>query len=519
MSLFVDLKKEYCVGCGACAQICPQRCISMHEDEEGFLYPIIDRDFCIECGRCKKVCPVEAVMDARCKEEVYEFPKAYGGFHIDENIRLDSSSGGAFTLLAEYVFEKQGVVYGCCLNNDQKAVHIGIEKVNELPKLRKSKYVQSDIGYVYQEVESKLLTDRYIMFVGTPCQVAGLKNYLGKVYEKLILVDFICHGVPSQKVFTEYIKNLEYHKNSKIVGFEFRTKDKGWDQSGLQLGTKAIYENDHNERRYPAFQDSYMNIFLSDVALRPSCYSCAFKSIPKYYSDFTIADFWGVNSIDESLNDGKGTSLVLVHNEKAKSIWEKCQDRFCGHEVNYPECITKNPTLIKSANRNFARDKFYSVFREKGYGNIKKKYGSAMFWFLSKLGNYTKKIFEQFIKFCCVGVMNTLISLLVYYGLLYGGTDYRFAYTLGFIASTCNAYFWNKKFIFVNKKDNSAKRTFLKVFISYLSSYLLSLVLVTFLVECVHVPEWMAPIVKIVIIMPFNFLLNKFWVFREGKIY
>lgn len=231
--------KRECCGCSACSQVCPKECIDMLEDREGFLYPEIDSNKCIECDKCRKICPVvnaDEGKEKNIRDTVY--PVAYGGWNLDNDIRLESSSGGAFSVMAEKILEQKGRVYGCALDNHMKAVHIGVDTKKQLYKLRGSKYVQSEMGNIYREIKSVLETGRKIMFVGTPCQVAGLNSYLGKYYENLIKVDFICHGVPSPKVFKSYIKHLEKGKGGKIITFKFRNKDHGWHSSGMQLGTK-----------------------------------------------------------------------------------------------------------------------------------------------------------------------------------------------------------------------------------------------------------------------------------------
>ncbi len=511
--------KKDCCGCGACSQICPAKCIEMKQDKEGFLYPLVNEKLCVECGMCESVCPVLCKSSNGKQEEraVYEEPKAYGGWHMDDAIRTDSSSGGTFTLLAEYILKKKGIVFGCALNEDMKAVHIGIDSEKELWKLRGSKYVQSEIGDVYREVKGEVEKGRFVLFVGSPCQVAGLNGFLGKKYGTLYTIDFICHGVPSPAIFEAYMKELENREKSKIISFRFRNKDYGWNQSGLQLGTETKFENGHRIRKYPAFRDSFMNGFLDDIYLRPSCYHCGFKELPKNYADFTIADFWGVNKVNEELNDGRGTSLVLVHNEHAQTMWEQIEGGFW-QEVGFDSAIKKNTALLQSVREHPRRRNFFDDFQEHGFSYVEKKYMSAFTWAIHKTIRMVWNKIGQFIKFGLVGISNTLISLAVYYLLVYFGVHYLIAYTLGFVISVCNAFYWNNKYVFRNKQEKSLVKAFLKVFASYGVSFFLSVILMTLLVEMAGISSLIAPVLKLIITIPLNFMLNKIWAFKDKRL-
>lgn len=379
----VICEKNKCTGCGACSQICPQKCIMMKEDIDGFLYPEIDNNVCINCNKCIHTCPV-----LHYQNEVITgggYIEAYGGWHNNDSIRYNSSSGGAFSLLADSIIEQGGIVFGCTLNEKMKAVHICVDNKEELWKLRGSKYVQSEIRSTYNDVKQNLELGRKVLFVGTPCQVAGLSAYLEeKEYSNLYKVDFICHGVPSPKVFAGYLEYLENTYNSKIISFKFRNKDYGWNPN-IQLGTEIQFENGTRIRNYPAFKDSYMNGFSNDIFLRPSCYECSFKKNFKKYSDFTIADFWGVNQISKKLNDGKGTSLILICNEHANLLWDEIKKDFYFEKVDYKKAIQRNKSIVYSADRNPKRRKFLDDFNTKGYNYVKHKYLSTHLWIINKL--------------------------------------------------------------------------------------------------------------------------------------
>lgn len=513
-------KKARCCGCRSCEQACPYNCIEMQSDEEGFLYPKVNQEKCIGCNLCNKACPIEQVLLNKSTESEGT-PSVFGGWYKDEEIRRESSSGGAFTLFAEEIIKNGGRVFGCTLDSDMKAVHVGVDNIDDLSALRGSKYVQSDIAETYVEVKDALKMGRQVLFVGTPCQAAGLYSFIGDNHdENLYIVDFICHGVPSPKVFADYVKAEERKKGSKLVAYRFRNKDKGWSQTGLQLGTLLEYADGTSIRRYPAFKDKYMNAFLDDVCLRPSCYECSFKSIPKDYADFTIADFWGVDKILDGLNDKKGTSLILVNTDHGMSLWNKVKEAFEYKEVVYEDAVKRNPPLVKSATLLPRREKFYADYQSKGYEYVEKKYMSAIIWGWHKALCILKVLwsrFGQFIKFGIVGCSNTIINLAVYYLCLYLGVHYLAAYTLGFLVSVCNAFFWNNKYVFKNKQEKSLFRAFIKVFASYGASFLLSVLLMSIIVEMLNISSVVAPILKMVITIPLNFVLNKVWAFKDKK--
>ena len=491
-------------------QACPVGCISMEADKEGFLYPKADKDKCIECGACERACPILHTGEPSTQEG--SMPYAIGGWHKDERIRRDSSSGGMFTLLAEAVLSDGGVVYGCALDDKIRAVHIRVDDRDGLHRLRGSKYVQSNISNTYRSVKEDIDSGRKVLFTGTPCQTAGLRSYLsGEHSDRLFTVDFICHGVPSPRVFEDYIRSEEEKHGGKVASFRFRNKDHGWSQTGLQLGTLTVYDDGSQTRKFPAFTDPFMNAFLEDVCLRPSCYECSFKTLPKEYSDFTIADFWGVNKVDRELNDGKGTSLVLIHTDKGKEFWERINRDFFYKEVSPEDAVRRNKPLTVSAARNPKRERFFKDYDEKGFDYARRRYMSGLVWMWHRS--------EQLIKFGLVGCSNTIISLAVFYSVhSFLGIHYLVAYTIGFLVSVCNAFYWNNRYVFRDKQEASLVRAFLKLVISYGASFLISLVLIGFMVELMHIPSTIAPVLKLMVTIPFNFVLNKLWVVKDRKI-
>ena len=338
--------KENCSGCYACVNACMIKSISMKKDEEGFWYPEINADICIKCGKCDKCCPILNV-ETPLAESV---PAAYAAINKEELIRMNSSSGGVFHLLACYVLNKNGIVFGAAFDNDWNVCHSTAEDKLELERLCGAKYVQSKIGLAYQQVKKELEKKRWVLFVGTPCQAEGLKAYLKKEYEKLLLVDLICHGVPSPLVWKRYVNRWQ-EGNKMIQSISFRSKNISWERFSL----KILYSNG-NEYKICLDKDLYMQGFLQDLYLRPSCHACRFKKEHRV-SDFTIADFWGVDKVITGMNDHKGTSLVLLHTNKAKEIFEQVDVKKC--EVNFADAIKYNPAMVRSAYINPKREAFF----------------------------------------------------------------------------------------------------------------------------------------------------------------
>ncbi|EOC99328.1 Coenzyme F420 hydrogenase/dehydrogenase, beta subunit C-terminal domain [Caldisalinibacter kiritimatiensis] len=356
-------EKKDCVGCYACANICPVNCISMISDREGFWYPKIDYDKCIKCGKCIDVCPTINHKTVKNK------PVAYACINKDESIRLKSSSGGVFTLLAEQIIENGGVVFGAGFNENFEVVHSYVETKEELERFRGSKYVQSKIGETYKQVKNILELGRKVVFTGTPCQIAGLKTFLGKAYENLLCADIICHGVPSPEVWKKYIIYREEKAGSSTKRIAFRRKDEGWKRYSVSF----IFKND-TEYRQIFRQDSYMRAFLKDICLRPSCYDCQFKTIYRQ-SDITLADFWGIQNILPEMDDDKGTSLVFVNSIAGQAMFEKLKDKILFNEVDINEAVKYNSAAIKSVKYNPKRiDFFNEINNGEPFDRLVKKY-------------------------------------------------------------------------------------------------------------------------------------------------
>lgn len=359
------LDKSQCCGCTACVSICPKQCITMREDEEGFLYPVVDSSHCIDCNLCKKVCP------ELYPKEMREPLHVYAAKHKNEQVRLASSSGGIFTLLAEKIIDEGGVVFGVRFNNNWDVVHDYTETMEGLAVFRGSKYVQSYMGDCYLKAKSFLEQGRKVMFTGTPCQIAGLKNFLRKDYDNLLTVDVVCHGVPSPKVWQVYLDEIARKggKNSvlshpivektEINHIDFRSKSIGWKKFSFVLTlSKATADGEKNTVLLSSIftENPYMNAFLSNLSLRPSCYDCPAKS-GKSGSDITIADFWGIEDVLPEFDDDKGISLVLSYSEKG-GRWLAGLDCEC-IEVDYRSAQRMNPLISTSVSKPINRAFFF----------------------------------------------------------------------------------------------------------------------------------------------------------------
>ncbi|MHC1692846.1 MAG: Coenzyme F420 hydrogenase/dehydrogenase, beta subunit C-terminal domain [Sphaerochaetaceae bacterium] len=361
--------KKLCAGCHACAESCPSQSISMCADSEGFSYPVVDMDTCTDCGRCEQICPILNLQHRTVGTE------AYACLDRDVGNRLRSSSGGVFFHLAQQLLEQGGVVFGARFDVDSTVVHTCAHDVQELQALQGSKYVQSDVAGIYPQVRSYLRDRIPVLFSGTPCQVAGLKAYLGKDYPGLLCVDFICHGVPSPMVWKAYRDQLAMQAGSKVQQVSFRDKSTGW----KGYSTCYTFENG-NKCCLGHMDDRYMRMFLLDLILRPSCHACRFKAFNERCSDITLADFWGVGKVLSHMDDDKGTSLVLVHTPKGQEAFKAMQRVLDFHPVEVVSALRYNPAALASSVPNRYRSRFFKEFDTKRFDRLLYTYTSVLSW-------------------------------------------------------------------------------------------------------------------------------------------
>ncbi len=361
----IEIKNKVdCCGCTACKSICPKNAIEMQEDEEGFLYPVLDKEKCINCGLCKKVCPILSKSTVKDEKQ-----KGYIVQNKDSEIRKESTSGGAFSEIAKYVLDKNGVVFGACIDQKQSVYHKYIEKQEDLRIFRGSKYVQSDLRNTFQETKKFLENERIVCFSGTPCQISGLKNFLNKEYANLITVDVVCRAVPSPLVLRKY---LEYQKKKlkakNIKEIIFRDKSVfGYDYSVLTVKTdNATYHNGIDT-------DPYLRAFFSNMSVRPSCYNCCFRTVDRI-SDFTIWDCYISEKFDKSFDDNKGTTRILLHTKKAIEIFNEIKERYNYKEIDVANLVADSKEMKNGIEENAKRKQFFKDINELDEIEVFEKY-------------------------------------------------------------------------------------------------------------------------------------------------
>lgn len=362
-------EKKNCSGCAACYNACPHNAIEMIPDKiEGFLYPVINQNKCVNCRLCERVCPILSPV----KHENSKNINCYAAVNIDDDTRRNSSSGGLFYLLASRIIEEGGVVFGATISADVRRVqHVMVDTVEDLPRIMGSKYVQSEIGSTYSLAKQFLTQGKKVLFSGCACQISGLKNYLGKDYSDLYTIDVICHGTPSPKVWNSYIASIEKECAAKVKEVSFRFKQDTWQN----FSVRRVDEN-HKEIIIPHTEDYFMSFFLRNYCLRESCYHCSAKE--NKCSDITLGDFWGINNIAPEMNDGIGTSVVIVRTDRGSSLFNKIDSSLNRKEVTYEEAVKDNYPEYKSVPRPPERDLFFNDLNTIGFVALKEKYAKDL---------------------------------------------------------------------------------------------------------------------------------------------
>ena len=349
------LRKEDCCGCNACGDVCPKGAISFREDEEGFLYPRVDALACIQCGLCTKVCPLLNVNAMRDKAEASK-PTMYAAINRNLETRFDSTSGGLFSVLAECVFEKDGYVGGAVWGEGFVIQQVITDEESDLPKLRSSKYAQSDARGFYSAVKKAVATRRPVLVCGTPCQMVALRAVVGACHDNFTVVDFVCRGVNSPLVMRRYVEMIERQKGAKVIAIKQKSKELGWHR----LTTKFTFE-DGSVKYDPKEVSYFMRGYLySNAFCRPSCYECQFKGFPRL-ADITLADCWeAVDDLEGEFKDDIGTSLVVTNTTHGKRVLSLIEDRIMVAKVDVDKVLLGNQALIRSLPRpSMPRKEFF----------------------------------------------------------------------------------------------------------------------------------------------------------------
>ena len=349
----MNIPVQNCSSCAACANVCARSAISMQLDAEGFYRPVVDAEKCVECGACERACPWNKPAENPNVADVS--PKTVAAYAKDESIRLQSSSGGIFTVLAERVLDDGGVVVGVAQTAPTRFGHIVVDNKADLAKLRSSKYVQADVGLVYREVRSLLKAGRKVLFSGTPCQVAGLYAVLGNAASAdLITVDIVCHGTPSVKVFEKYVREMEKTGDSVLDGVNFRDKSEGWSGYALLHRFKSGKSFSVHHGR-----SKYMRLFLSRICQNTSCDGCHYRKLPRI-ADITLGDYWGISKYHPEMNDNKGTSVVLLNTTPGSMLFESVADNVVQCDSKVENAIAGNPCIVRSSTPHPKRAEFFA---------------------------------------------------------------------------------------------------------------------------------------------------------------
>lgn len=388
---------DVCCGCKACGDACPKSCITYLKDSEGFLYPSVNDLECIHCGLCAKACPVIS------QKKHEEADIVYAALAPDKQMTARSSSGGIFPILALDILSKNGKVWGAAFCENLQLRHICITTKEELPKLQKSKYIQSDCSGVYKQIKRDLRAGIQTLFCGTPCQCGALLNYLGSQPDNLLIVDFVCHGVPSQDLFDKSIDWFERKNAAKVTAFEFRCKEH---RSGNSRAFKLSYDKQGTHKEWVGlyYDFPYYYGFNKYFTLRPSCYQCRFSTLARC-SDITLGDFWGIEKFTSEFDLRRGVSQLLCNTEKGtqmlNAILQNNNVKYMELPVQY--AVNNNAGLTKPTNLSAKRDAFYQALSQQGFDYVAEVYlKSSTRWLQScyfllplEVRNLIKKILNR----------------------------------------------------------------------------------------------------------------------------
>ena len=364
--------KVDCCGCNACGDVCSKNAITFKTDNEGFWYPEVDMEKCVDCGLCEKVCPIINVD--KLKKNDFTEPICYAAIHKNYEVRFDSTSGGLFSAFAEKFYHDKGYVGGAIIAEDRSIKQFISPDKSDLPKLRSSKYTQSNFEGFFCQVRDLLRNGEKVVVCGGPCQMSALRAFLGyKDYDNLLILDYVCHGINSPLIGRKNREWLEKKHQSKVVYSKAKNKELGW----RNLTAKTIFENGDIEYQTVENNRFTHGYLITGAFCRPSCYDCKFKGFPRI-ADVSLADFWGiekVKGVDKSLDDNIGTSLVLINSEKGKRFFEEIKPKLKYVELPYQTALAGNKSLIESmAKPKIDRDKFFEDVNTMSFDELADKY-------------------------------------------------------------------------------------------------------------------------------------------------
>lgn len=360
--------KSKCCGCCACVDVCTHQAITLKTDIEGFWYPVVNKDKCIECGLCDKICP-ELNIETFKKNDSPKPIKTIAAIHRNMRVRWDSTSGGAFSALADAMYRQGGYVSGAIYNDDFSVRNYISNNPDDLVKIRSSKYLQSKAEGVYAEIRTLLRKGEKVLACGTPCQMAALRSFLRKDYENLIIVDFICRGVNSPKVYRKYLDSLERKHGGKVVYVKAKNKELGW----RNLTRKVVFDNGATYYGV-SMDDDFRRGYHTNVYCRPSCYTCQYKGFPRM-ADITIADYWGIEKVDLNLDNNIGTSMILLNSKKGEKYFELVKEDLEYKETKFESILAGNGALTSPLSTpKINRTEFFEDLDKGTFEDVTAKY-------------------------------------------------------------------------------------------------------------------------------------------------